>query len=130
MGKRGHPEVRESLIRYARWLRRNFEFPIRVPVYLFPSETIITSSGETVSASFFAPYARDVEPLIRIATGDYPRLKASRSSDDALAAYVISLSHELVHYFQWIETGKLHERGVARQAVRMLRMYSEEVAHP
>lgn len=129
-GQRGHPIVREALIRYARWLRKKYEFPIRVPVYLYPSKTIITMHGEHVTASFFAPFSRDVEPFIRIATGDFPDLVAVRSIDDVLASYIVSLSHELVHYFQWIETGDIHEYKVIQKARKMLLDYALEVDHP
>jgi hypothetical protein len=105
-------------------------FPVRVPVYLFPSTTIITQDGARVTASFFAPSARDVEPFIRMATGDYPELKRSLGRDDALAAYIMSLAHEVVHYYQWLENGNTTERGVVAEARRMLRSYSAEVARP
>ncbi len=129
-GSRGHPEVNQALIRYARWLRKNYEFPIRVPVYLLPSKVILTSDGREVSASFFAPYSQKVEPFIRIATGDYLELEASESKDDVLAAFIVSLSHEVIHYFQWIDTGQVHERGVSTKALSMLRLYASEVDHP
>ncbi len=129
-GARGHPEVRGALIRYAKWLRKNYEFPMRCPVYLFPTETIITQDGEEVSASFFAPWDRSVEPFIRIATGDYPDLERTEERDNAMAAFIVSLSHEVVHYFQWIKSNHVHERGVERKAVAMLDRYALEVDHP
>jgi hypothetical protein len=131
-GQRGHPEVREALNRYARWLRKSYAFPIRVPVYLFPSRTIVMQDGSSVVASFFAPLDRNVEPLIRMSTGDYPELKRSRGRDDALAAVIESLSHEVVHYFQWIEGGAsaVSERGVKVKARSMLRRYAAEVKRP
>jgi hypothetical protein len=129
-GQRGHPEVRRALNQYARWLRKSYAFPIRVPVYLFPSRTIITQDGIHVAASFFAPFERDVEPLIRVATGDYPEIKRLRGRNDALAAYIISLSHEVVHYYQWLEGGNVSERGVNAKAQSMLRRYAAEVKRP
>lgn len=50
-GHRGHPVVRRALIRYAGWLRTQFQFPIRVPVYLLPGELVLTVRGELASAS-------------------------------------------------------------------------------
>ena len=129
-GRRGHPEVRRALIQYARWLRKVCVFPIRVPVYLFPSRTIVTQDGVHVTASFFAPFDRNVEPLIRIATGDYPELKQLRGKNDALAAFIMSLSHEVVHYNQWLETGTTSERGAIVKARSMLRRYASEVNRP
>jgi hypothetical protein len=118
------------LIRYARWLRVHYAFPIRVPVYLSPQTTITTMHGEQVSASFFAPWDSRSEPYIRIATGDYSGLLAARGRDNALASYLVSLSHEVTHYRQWIETGDTWERGVVRRATRMVDSYATTVAHP
>jgi hypothetical protein len=129
-GQRGHPEVRRALNQYARWLRKAYAFPIRVPVYLFPSRTIITQDGVRVVASFFAPFDRDAEPFIRIATGDYPELKRLRGRNDALAAIIMSLSHEIVHYYQWLESGEISERGVIVKSRSMLRRYAAEVKRP
>ena len=54
-GRGADPEVRTALIQFARWLRSQYDFPIRVPVYLYPSEMLLTMHGERVSASFVAP---------------------------------------------------------------------------
>ena len=129
-GARGHPVVRQALIRYAVWLRANYAFPIRLPVYLNPGAYIVTTHGQRASASFFAPWDRRVEPYIRIATGDYPSLAEEEGRDNALASFIASLSHEIVHYQQWTETGEVWERGVARRAVGMLRRYEQTVDCP
>jgi hypothetical protein len=129
-GARGHPEVRRAFIRFARWLRQEYNFPIRVPVYLFPSEQIITMHGERVSASFFAPYDRSVEPFIRVATGDYVQLKKELGRDDALAACLNSFAHEVVHYQQWVATGNISERGVIRRAQSIVDRYAMTTDHP
>jgi hypothetical protein len=86
--------------------------------------------GEYVSASFFAPWKRDEEPFIRVATGDYPTVKAARGRDNALAAFLQSFAHEVVHYQQWVSTGMTTERGVVVRAKRMLEMYASTVDHP
>jgi hypothetical protein len=68
--------VREAFIRYARWLRRELEFPIRVPVYLLPTGHVLALDGREVSASIFLPWDRSVEPYIRIATGPTGKARA------------------------------------------------------
>lgn len=128
-GHRGHPDVRDALIRYAQWLRREYDFPIRVPVYLQPGEYII-ADGKQCSAAFFAPFNRNQEPFIRIATGDYSLLQRAEGRDNALASFIVSMSHEVVHYLQWLDTGDCWERGVARRAVSMLRRYEKTVERP
>ena len=122
--------MRAALIRFARWLRKNHEFPIRVPVYLSSDDELVTMHRKKASASFFAPFDRDVKPYIRIATGDFPAVKAEEGRDNALAGYISSLSHEVIHYQQWIETGETWERGVMRKATGMLRRYELTTDHP
>ncbi|MCH7726489.1 MAG: hypothetical protein IH991_08435 [Planctomycetes bacterium] len=129
-GHRGHPEVRNALIRFARWLRANCDFPIRVPVYLLPGDFVVTLHGEQCSASFFAPFDQHVEPYIRIPTGDYTQIVNDVGRDNALASFIISLSHEVIHYQQWVETGDTWERGVSRRAVGMLHRYQNTVDRP
>ena len=129
-GHRGHPSVRASLIRYASWLRTVVEFPVRVPVYLLPDDQVRTADGQLVSASIFLPWERQLEPYIRIATGDFPRLRRACGRDDALGAYLCSLSHEVMHYRQWIETGKAWERGVVAKARRLVDAYARTVNRP
>jgi epoxyqueuosine reductase QueG len=86
--------------------------------------------GEKASASFFAPWDRNVEPYIRIASGDYRKLKVKRGRDHALAAYICSLAHEVVHYQQWVATGSVSERNVARKARSILQQYAKTVDRP
>jgi hypothetical protein len=57
---------------------------------------------EMVSATFF-PYDKDVEPYIRVATGDYLELVSERGEEDAVFAILNSMAHEIIHYQQWIE---------------------------
>jgi hypothetical protein len=129
-GGRGNAVVRRALVRYARWLRTQFEFPIRCPVYLLPGEHVVTMHGQRCSASFFAPWDRTVEPYIRIPTGDYAQLRREGNRDDALAAYLASLSHEVLHYRQWVETGEVWERGVVVRARTLVQRYALGTDHP
>ena len=129
-GEHGYPVVRRAVIRYAVWLRKVFDFPIRVPVYLRPEEILVTLDGEDASATFFAPWDRDVEPYIRIATGDYPDMRRQRGRDNALASILCSVSHEVLHYRQWVETGDIWERGVARRAGALVVRYAATVDRP
>jgi hypothetical protein len=100
-------------------------------VYLLRREHVLTFDGRRVSASFFAPYNRNVEPFIRIATGDYDSLLVELGGrDNALAAYIVSLSHEVVHYIQWVETGRTWEQGVIVRARGMLRRYEKTIDRP
>ena len=129
-GQRGHPEVRAALIRFAGWLRRNREFPTILPVYLLAGDQVRTVEGDLGSASFFAPDSRLDAPYVRIATGDFPKLRRSRGQDSAIAAFLHSLAHELVHYDQWVAGSALTERGVVRKASRTVEQYARTTRHP
>lgn len=124
------PEVRGAVVRFARWLRSCTDFPLRVPVYLYPAATLVTRHGVRVTASFFAPFDRNVEPYIRVATGNYAELAARRGRDNALAAILCSVAHEVIHYRQWLSTGNTHERGVARRASAMVDAYAKTTDRP
>ncbi len=110
------PEVRRSCIEFANWLRYRYYFPIRVPVYIKASEFVKTQSGELVSAKFFEPFDKAVEPYITIATGDIKKIEQKHGKDEALAAVLCSLAHELTHYFQWINDLDLTDEQSERQA--------------
>lgn len=130
IGHSTHPEVKDAMIQFAKWLRKNYEFPIRVPVYLRPEHELINMHGEKCSASFFAPWKNTIEPYIRIATGDYEVEKRKRGKDNALASFLVSLAHEIIHYQQWLKYNELEERGVAVKASNIVDKYALTVDHP
>ena len=95
-------EVKRACLQFATWLRSEYYFPIRVPVYVKGINRIRAKDGKLVVATFFEPLSYADEPYIRIATGDYAELCEKRGKDNALASILTSLAHELTHYFQWI----------------------------
>jgi hypothetical protein len=98
---------------------------------LLSGEDFTTSDGETCVSSFFAPDDRAEEPYIRIATGEYPRVKRSRGRDDALAEYIHALSLQIAHYHHWVNTGRIAQRSrVLKIADRILDDYAKTVDHP
>jgi len=99
-------------------------------VYLHSEWHHTTRDGQKVTASFFAPFDRDVEPYIKIATGDFPFLKKTRGRDNALAAFLCSLAHEITHYQQWIAGKAFSENHAQRAASTILRRYNRDVRRP
>ena len=76
----------------------NWEYPIGVEVYLKKSDQIKTiDSKGMVSATFFEPYDKNVEPYIRVATGDYEELVQERTikNNPPLSCGLGGLSHLL-----------------------------------
>ncbi|MCM3729789.1 hypothetical protein M3226_30110 [Neobacillus cucumis] len=126
-----HPEVRRSCLEFATWLRGEFEFPIRVVVYLKKDYQIKNKfSKELVSATFFAPFDKSEEPYIRVATGDYLELVEEIGQDNALASILGSVAHELGHYYQWVDDLELDEEGAENNKEYMLDLYAQTREHP
>ncbi len=111
-----HAEVKRACSQFARWLRSEYYFPLRVVVYVKGTKTIRSKDGESVVGTFFEPFSYFDEPYIKISTGDYLELISSLGKDNALATILASLVHELTHYFQWINGIQLTPIGRERQA--------------
>ena len=131
-------EVRRACKEYVCWLRTQYDFPVRVPIYLKASKYVTTSKGEKVSAVFFGPYDKSAEPYIKVSVGDYHDLLEMFGKDNALAAILHSITHELSHYFQWIKhheewinaADDFFERQAKYYATEIIYDYAEVREHP
>ncbi len=127
-------ELRIACKEFAAWLRHEYYFPLRVPVYIKKNTQLTTRDGEMAIGTFFEPNDFSVEPYIRIAAGDYDDLVKKRGRDNAIASILNSIAHELTHYFQWINGIALTEVGYERQAKMYAKYivyeYSETRDHP
>jgi hypothetical protein len=126
-----HPEVRRACLEFGKWLRKEFEFPVRVIVYLKKDYQIKNKSAkQLVSATFFAPFEKSEEPYIRIATGDYKELLEENGQDNALGAILSSIAHELGHYYQWVDDRELDEEEAENNSEYMIYLYAQTRDHP
>lgn len=128
--RKGHPEVCNALIRFAKWLRTVKKFPVRVNVYLSHLERVRAKDGDQCTGLIWIPDEPNYYPHIRLATGDYELLKKEKGRDNALASYLASLAHELIHYGQWLEYNDMWERGVNRKASTLVNRYAQTTDHP
>lgn len=132
------PEVIRACKEFVQWLRIEYVFPMRVPVYCKNVELLTARSGETCSAAFFDPYDKTREPYIRVSVGDYWTMAEERGKDDALGAILHSIAHELSHYFQWLKDpdfcNEEHDGKAERQAKyyanAILEDYKQTREHP
>jgi len=127
-------EVKESIVRFVKWLRDNYEFPFRVNIYVKSDSSIVAWDGEPVNGVFRYNDDRYVEPYIKVATGDFNKNKEKYGRDDALATILGTIIHELTHYFQWINNTSQTDRGMEYQATLykkwILYEYSHFTDHP
>ena len=127
-------EVKRACKEMIQWLRAQYYFPMRVPIYVRSLRRIRTSDHDLVCGKFWAPCDMRQEPYICIATGDYPELLQKWEQDDALASILGCILHELTHYFQWINGVESSIRGWEWQATfykhKILSEYAETRDHP
>jgi len=125
-----HPDVQRAVLKFARWLRSHYEFPIRVPVYLSSSEQVRTSSGELRPSLFFAPYEKTDEPYISIATGDYEALVCKCGNvDDALCSILYSVALHVLNYQEWWFEHGWSERSISQRRNNLIAEYASEVRY-
>ncbi|WP_312473351.1 DUF2750 domain-containing protein [Neobacillus sp.] len=116
--------VRQACLDFAVWLRLNMDFPIRVVVYLKKDYQIKTiDTKELVSATFFAPFEKSVEPYIRVATGDFEELVSETGDENAIFAILNSMAHEITHYQQWIEDREFEEDEAENNSTKIVEDY-------
>ena len=94
------PEVKSAIKQFVNWLRKNYEFPMRVRVYVKKEYMLKARDGELVRDLFFWPYDRNVEPYIKISVGDYRTLLNQMGRDDALSTLLFAFARQLTHYYQ------------------------------
>ena len=121
------PAVRGACLDFARWLRTEFPFPLRLNVYIKRDYRIRAMDGDMVVGTIWQPDNLSEYPYIRLAAGDYTELVEARGDDEAMWAILRSFAHEIVHYFQHINGVQLTLRGEEIQASRgaeyILEMY-------
>ena len=109
-------DVRKACIKYAKWLRTHFYFPMRIPIYFKNTNTLKTADEKGAYATFFRPDRYCVEPYIRIAVGDYKKRKTEWGKDNAIFAYLCDMTHELTHYYQMCSDLKQNDITSEKQA--------------
>lgn len=109
--------VKEFCKLFAKWVRKEFVFPIRVNVYVKSSYRIKAKDGEMVVGTFWRPESLCMNSYIRIATGDYEDLVEEIGKENAMWAILSTLAHELSHYFQYVNNISLTPKGEERQAM-------------
>lgn len=110
--------VREFCKDFAKWLRKEFFFPIRVVVYIKEDYRIRARDGDRVVGTFLWPADYNTEPYAKIATGDYQELIEKKGEEEAMWAILGCIAHELTHYFQYVNGITLTKTGEERQATR------------
>lgn len=114
-----------ACLKFAAWLRQEYEFPIRVPIYFKSKAYLKCVDGDIAYGTCFIPDTYKDEPYIRIATGDYVVLCKEWGEKYATLSILRTLAHELTHYYQWINGVSLSHESEERQAVNTSKLIIE-----
>lgn len=127
-------DLEKACVQFVDWLKREYLFPIPICVHLKNGTILKTMDGDTAVGTFFEPPSYAGCPNIRVAAGDYGDLVLSDGRDNAVAAILTVIAHEMTHYFQWINgihfSGFILEWQATRYARRILAAYAETRDHP
>lgn len=127
-------DLRNAIKTMIAWLRTEYEFPIRVRIYIKKDLLVKATDGDRVSDFFFWPANRYDEPYIKLAAGDYNELLERLGRDDAIATILIALLQEITHYFQWINGLEFADPSLDEQAKKCARAvlndYADTRDHP
>ncbi|EUJ33791.1 hypothetical protein MFLO_01125 [Listeria floridensis FSL S10-1187] len=117
------PFLKEEFVKYGEWLRSYYNFPQRVRVYVKADEYITALNGNLVSGTFFAPFEKREEPYIKVATGDFIKGKQKYGVFQMLFNTLNTLSHEIQHYYQWLDDEELDEEEAEYGAEELTQEY-------
>ena len=101
-------DLRKSVLRFISWLQIEYTFPKKCTIYILNREKIPALDGDLVYGTFFGPFNSSDDSYIRIAVGDYIDMVEERGRDNAITAILITIIHEVTHYFQWVNGRKDH----------------------
>lgn len=123
-------EVRRACTCFARWLRREYEFPRRITIWFCSTKTVCASTGEAAVSTFWGPSDDRKAPNVRIAVGDYEALVAERGQDSALTENLRLMALMLSYYFQWLKALPESVRQVEYYANAILNDYAQTRERP
>lgn len=109
-------ELRCACKQFAKYLRQEYFFPVRVPMYFKNQKKVKCMDGDYAYGTFFRPYSYQDEPYIRIAVRDFRITYSKYGRNNACFSIFQTMVHELTHYFQWVNGLKLTPIGEERQA--------------
>ena len=93
-------DLKKKYTSFARWLRKNYVFPVHINVYILNCEKVRLLNGCAAYGSF--RWFKKRAPFIRIPSAIEPQLLDDYTRVEIYEQILSSLVHELSHYYQWI----------------------------
>ena len=120
--------LKRKYIRFAKWLRKTYIFPVRLHVYILNAETVALKNGQSVYGKICWYPKRT--PAIKVPSAIDKALLREYTMDEIYEQILSSLVHELSHYYQWVKGLEQSKATSERQAnfyrYRILEEYYEQ----
>ncbi|WP_270790203.1 hypothetical protein [Enterococcus diestrammenae] len=117
--------VGKEVKQYIDWINSTMSFPKNVTIDITGSSYVYNSiTTEKVAGTFFGPYSNStLVPYIKIATGDFFQAVDKYGIDKAKLDLYNILSHEIVHFIQWLDDAPYDEAQAESQAEKISDCY-------
>lgn len=106
--------LKKEYVSFAKWLRKNYVFPVHINVYILNCEKIKLLNGSLAYGSF--RWFPNRKPIIKIPSLINYNYYKGFSKKEIYENILSSLVHELTHYYQWIECLEQNDYNSERQA--------------
>ncbi len=121
-------DLKKKYISFAKWLRKNYIFPVHINVYILNCEKVRLLSGTLAYGSFRWFPKRN--PMIRVPSAIEEGLLSEFTKEEIYEQILSSLVHELTHYYQWVLDLRQSDATSERQAnyfrYRIIHKYNAE----
>ena len=98
-----HDYVRDWLCEYARWLRKNYVFPVRIHVYCRYGDTVPCRYSAPAASVMLMPDDRNCYANIRLACGSFRGDgPVTNGMWDETQGIMYLLTRHIMHYYQFI----------------------------
>ena len=123
--------LREFYLRFSKWLRGKYVFPVHLTIYVLNQEKVRLRDG-TLTYGSFRWYPKR-SPRIKVPSKVEAELLEEYSLADIYVMILSSLVHELSHYFQWVadleQTNAVSERQANYYRFRIIDLFFDETTY-
>ncbi|MFY1068754.1 hypothetical protein [Enterococcus sp. AD013-P3] len=118
--------VGNEVKKFIAWINSTMYFPKNVSITVTGSKFVYnTITTEKVLGTFFGPYSDStLLPVIKIATGDFFNSVDIRGIEKAKLELFELISHEIVHFTQWLNDDPYDEAKTEIEASNIAEQYS------
>jgi len=116
-------EIKLACKEFAKWLKISMSFNTVIKVYISEEYKVITKKHIRASGIFGTPTYK--YPYIKLATGDFKKMKQKYGEYSAIMSIIDTFAHEIIHYKQWIENTPFKEKQADKEGRKLVEAFSE-----